>query len=147
MSLVTYLCVTQLFSSVNRKEIILVLCVLIKNTKSYTESCLNRQNKTECKCRAHILLEAPSWQQLSDWFVFVLFVALKKRIPLKICTLSCFVCEKSVLCWNLLCVFDFFFRTQAVNSFRFFSPLHVDHIHIYQIFFPSENPVSEIMYI
>ena len=39
--------------------------------------------------RAHILLEEPSWQQLSYVFVFVLFWALKKRIPLKICILSC----------------------------------------------------------
>ena len=34
---------------------------------------------------AHILLEAPNCHQLPDLFVYVLFVALKKRIPLKIC--------------------------------------------------------------
>ena len=39
----------------------------------------------------HILLEAPNWQQLSDLFVIVLFVALQKRIPLKTVTLSCSV--------------------------------------------------------
>ena len=41
--------------------------------------------------RAHIRLEEPNWQQQSDLFVFVLFVALKKRIPSKIGTVSCFV--------------------------------------------------------
>ena len=37
-------------------------------------------------------------------FVFVLFVALKKRIPWKICILSCFVSPKDGL-FNLSCVF------------------------------------------
>ena len=40
---------------------------------------------------AHILMEAPNRQQLSDLLVSVLFVTLKKRIPSKICILSCFV--------------------------------------------------------
>ena len=40
---------------------------------------------------ALIFLEEPKWQQLSDLFVFVLFMALKKGIPLKMCTLSCFL--------------------------------------------------------
>ena len=40
---------------------------------------------------SYILLEEPDWQQLMYLFVFVLFVALKKRIPPKIGILSCFV--------------------------------------------------------
>ena len=63
------------------------------------------------------LLGEPNWQQLSYLFVFVLFVALKKRIPSKMCLLSCLVWLKSVL-FSLLCVFDPFFspRMPAVNS-------------------------------
>ena len=57
---------------------------------------------------SHILLEEPNWQQLSYLFVFVLIVALKKRIPSNICILSCFVWLKSVLL-NLLCDFALFF--------------------------------------
>ena len=55
--------------------------------------------------RAHILLEEPNRRQLSCPFVFVLFVTLKKRIPSKMCVLSCFVLSKSVL-FNILCVFE-----------------------------------------
>ena len=53
----------------------------------------------------HTLLEVPIWQPSSYVFVFVLFVALKKRIPSKICVRSCFVWLKSVL-FNFLSVFD-----------------------------------------
>ena len=42
-------------------------------------------------------LKAPCWQQLSNLFVFILFVALKKRIPWKMCIMSWFVWLKSVL--------------------------------------------------
>ena len=45
------------------------------------------------------------WQQLGDLFVFLLFVALKKRIHSNLCILSCFVWLKSVL-YNILRVFD-----------------------------------------
>ena len=46
-------------------------------------------------------------QRLSYFFVFVLFVALKKRIPSKICILSCFICLKSVLL-KFLCFWSCF---------------------------------------
>ena len=42
--------------------------------------------------RAHIRLEEAKRQQLSYMFVFVLIVAVKKKIPSQICVLSCFVC-------------------------------------------------------
>ena len=44
----------------------------------------------------HIFLEAPNWQQLSDLFAFVLFVASNKRILSKVCILSWFVLVQKV---------------------------------------------------
>ena len=49
---------------------------------------------------AHIHLEAPNWHQLSDLFVSlflesVLFLALKRSIPLKICAF-CLIKQRSV---------------------------------------------------
>ena len=70
----------------------------------------------------HILLEAPNWQQLSDLFAFVLFVALKKRIPWKMCILSRFLWSKSVL-FNLLCIFYLFFSQNGGSPLCFRSPL------------------------
>ena len=58
--------------------------------------------------RAHFLSQESTWRQISDLFVFVLFVALKKKIPSKISILSRFVCLNSVL-FNLLFVCELFF--------------------------------------
>ena len=56
--------------------------------------------------RSHILLEEPNRHQLSYLFVFVLFVALKKRIPSKKKKkMFCFVQLKSVLFNFFVCVF------------------------------------------
>ena len=58
---------------------------------------------------AHILLKAPNWQELSDLFVClflesILFVALKKRIPSKICTFFLVLSDEKVFC-STFCVF------------------------------------------
>ena len=45
---------------------------------------------------AHILLEEPNRPAAAKLLVFVLFVALKKRIPSKICWLSCLLKKRSV---------------------------------------------------
>ena len=73
---------------------------------------------------AYNIPEEPNWQQLWFLFVFVLFVALNKRILYKICILSCFVSLKSVL-FSLLCVFDH----QNVLSFN----LHADPMYSYKV--------------
>ena len=52
---------------------------------------IKQTNKQKRYCRACILLGTPSWLQLNDLFVFVLFVALKKSILSKSCILSSFV--------------------------------------------------------
>ena len=66
--------------------------------------------------RTHILLKGPNRHQLSYLFVFVLFVALKKRIPWKMCTLS-FVYFKSVL-FKLLCACDRFSECRQSTLFQ-----------------------------
>ena len=78
-------------------------------------------------------LVAASWVypkgcvQLNDLFIFVLFVAFKRRISVKICTLLWFVLLKSIL-FNLLCDFDLFFQSissQLCYIFFFFTLLCV----------------------
>ena len=63
---------------------------------------------------ALFLLQESNWQKISELFVFVLYVVLKKKISLKVPILS-FVWLKSIL-FNLLCVLGSFFTTLAVNS-------------------------------
>ena len=67
------------------------------------QSCAHFLLEEPNRQRAHILVEEPNGQQQSYLFVFVWFLALKKRIPSEIGKLSCFVWLKSVL-FNLLCV-------------------------------------------
>ena len=57
-----------------------------KNNKKNPSCCQFGSSKTK---GALILLEEPNRQQLL--FVFVLFMALKNKIPSKICVPSCFV--------------------------------------------------------
>ena len=44
----------------------------------------------DTQSRTHFLQQELKWQRINELFVFVLFVALKKRIPSKMCILSCF---------------------------------------------------------
>ena len=55
------------------------------------------------------------YRKISDLFVLMLFIALKKTISLKNCIQSYFVPLKSVL-FNLLCFWGSFFRMLAVHS-------------------------------
>ena len=63
----------------------------------------------------NFLQQEPNWQQISDFLFcfFVLFVVLKKRIPLKICILPCFAQLKNIL-FNLFCVSELKFCSLSV---------------------------------
>ena len=61
-----------------------------------------------CRSCALFLPQESNWQKISELFLFVLCVALKKRISSKMWILSCFVWLKIIL-FNLLCVLGFFF--------------------------------------
>ena len=65
-----------------------------------------------------MILETPKRQQQSYLFVFVLFVALKKRIPLEICILFCFGTKKCSV--ELSVVFFFFDLLQFSSSCSWF---------------------------
>ena len=56
---------------------------------------------------AHFLLQESKWWQISDLFVFVLFIALKNRDFSVIGILSCFLIKSVLL--NFLCVFESLF--------------------------------------
>ena len=77
---------------------------LEKKKKQILEWILVFKATNNTKTKKDILLEEPNWQQLSDLFVFVLFLALKKR---------------SVL-FNPLCVSDLCSERRQSAMFQIF---------------------------
>ena len=109
------------------KAITLLRIERVKKKKKHTEKRLKRtlfnqtkQNRMRAESRTPFLLQESNRQKTSKLFVFVLNVALKKRVSSKIRILTSFTRSKCVL-FNL-CVFVHLYweRRQSTTLFKFF---------------------------